>query len=275
MLAPALIALLLFRLLPLLSAVAGSVQHFRFNVVTVPFVGLQNYAATLSSPDFLHSLGVTIVFSLIVNPIQIALALALAVIFSQRIRGAAVMRTLILLPIAVPPAVAALVWGFALLPDGAINGVLVGLGVEPQPFLTGASQALPSLVLIASWVGVGFWMTILVAGLQDIPVDYAEAAAIDGAGWWRTFRHITLPLMRRPLAFVLVADTIANFLFFAPIQILTGGGPNGSTDVLMYEVYRQSYKLLNPNIALPETVILMLVVLVVVAVEFRLLRSTE
>lgn len=275
MLTPALVALALFRIVPFLSSVVGSVQHTRFNVVTDPFVGLENYATTLGSPDFLHSLGVTLLFAVVVNPVQIAIALALSVLFVQGSRGSVLARTLVFLPVAVPPAVAALIWGFALQPDGVVNGLLMSLGLEPQRFLTSSAQALPSIVLIVSWIGIGYWTVFLVAGLHDIPVDYSEAAAIDGAGWWSTFRHVTLPLMRRPLAFVLVADTIGNFLLFTPIQILTGGGPSGSTDVLMFEVYRQSYAMSNPNTALPETVMLMLVVLVVVAFEFRLLRSVE
>jgi multiple sugar transport system permease protein len=147
--------------------------------------------------------------------------------------------------------------------------------LAPQPFLTSPNQSLAVIAVISSWIGVGFWTMFLVAGLQDIPVVYNEAAAIDGASWWSTYLHITLPLLRRPLAFVFVADTIANFLVFTPIQILTGGGPLSSTDVLMWEVYRQSYIMFNDNQAFPETVMLMVVVLGIVALEFRLLRGTE
>jgi multiple sugar transport system permease protein len=271
MLAPAIVALALFKLAPLASALLGSVQHTRFNVVTDSFVGLANYATAFASPDFLNSLGVTLLFTLVVNPVQIAIALGLAVLFTRGLRGSGLARTLMILPVAVPGAVACLIWGLALRPDGSVNALLAGIGVGSQPFLTDASQALPTLVLIASWIGIGYWTVFLVAGLYEIPVQYEEAASVDGAGFRQTFWHVTLPLLRRTLLFVLVADTVANFLLFTPVQVLTKGGPNGSTDVLMYEIYRQSYVLIDPNTALPEIVLLMVVTILVVAVEFRLL----
>ena len=105
------------------------------------------------------------------------------------------------------------------------------LGIPPQPFLTSPQQALLSIMILLSWIGVGYWMMFLIAGINDIPATYYEAAAIDGASAWRQLWSITLPLLRRPLAFVLVADTVSNFLVFAPVQILTKGGPNGSTNL--------------------------------------------
>jgi multiple sugar transport system permease protein len=275
MLSPALIALVMFRALPLVAAVVGSVQHDRLGTVTRTFVGFENYATALASPEFAASLRVTLAFALVVNPLQIALAFGLALLFAERIKGAGSLRSLLFLPVVVPPAVAALVFGFAMKPGGPINAVLASLGIGPQPFLLSSGQALASIVLIVSWEGIGYWAIFLVAGLLDIPSDYEEAAAIDGAGWWRTTRSIVIPLMRRTLAFVLVADTVTNFLLFAPIQVLTNGGPAGSTNVLMYEIYQQTYTLLNPNLGFPEVVLLMVIVLLIVIVQFHLLRSLE
>ncbi len=116
-------------------------------------------------------------------------------------------------------------WGVALRPDGLVNSVLVALGLEPQRFLTSSDQALASIILIVSWIGIGYWMTFIIAGLQDIPRSLYEAVRIDGANRWQQFRFVTLPQLRRPLTFVLVANTVANFLVFAPVQILTAGGP--------------------------------------------------
>jgi multiple sugar transport system permease protein len=180
-------------------------------------------------------------------------------------------RTLIFLPIAVPQAVAAVVWGVAFRPDGPLNAALVQLGLPPQPFLSSADQALPSLIALVSWIGVGYWMMFLIAGLLDIPRSYYEAAAVDGASAWQGFRHITLPLLRRPLLFVLVADTVANFLVFAPVQILTQGGPQGSTHLVMFDIYDQAYRVGDVRLANAETVLLVVVVLAIVTVQFRLL----
>ncbi len=267
-LAPALVALLLFRIVPTGYAVMASLR------LHGEFVGLDNYRFLLGSASFRRSLGTTLLFGLVINPVQIVLALALAVLFLQRLPGARLWRTLVFLPVAVPLLVSALVWGIAFRPDdGIINAVLSAVGVARQPFLTSPDQALISIMVLASWAGVGYWMVFLIAGLQDIPPDYADAAAVDGAGWWRTFRQITLPLLRRPLAFVLVADTVANFLLFAPVQVLTKGGPSEATNLIMFEVYRQAYTFGDLALASAEVVVVVVLMLLVVTVQFRLLRS--
>jgi multiple sugar transport system permease protein len=129
-------------------------------------------------------------------------------------------------------------------------------------------------MIIVSWIGVGYWMVFLIAGLQDIPNVYLEAAAIDGAGWWRRFFYIVLPLMSRPLAFVLVANTVANFILFAPIQILTSGGPKQSTDLIMFDAYENAFIVGDQAIASAEVMVLIIIMLAIVLVQFRLL-STE
>ncbi len=267
-LTPALIALILFRLLPAAQAVRESFQ------IRGEFAGLDNFRFLWSSDSFRACLRTTLIFGAIVNPVQILLALALALVFVQRIPGARLWRTLVFLPVAVPLLVSAVVWGIGFRPDdGPVNGLLAAFGFPNQPFLTSSDQALLAIMILASWVGVGYWMTFLIAGLQDIPPDYAEAAALDGAGWWRILAGITLPLLRRPLAFVLVADTVANFLLFAPVQVLTRGGPSEATNLIMFEIYRQAYTFGDTELAAAEVVVVVLVLLAIVTVQFRLLRG--
>lgn len=270
---PVLVALLLLRLWPLGRAVLTSLEVTREDGSTG--LGWDNFAFLLGDPGFRRMVGVTALFAAIVNPLQVLLALGLAVLLTQRLRGAAVWRTLVFLPAAVPQAVSAIVWGVAMRPDGPLNGLLAIFGIGPQPFLSSKDQALASIIVIVSWIGVGYWMMFLIAGLLDIPPSHAEAAAIDGAGWWATFWHVTLPQLRRPLAFVLVADTVANFLVFAPVQILTRGGPEGSTNLIMFEIYNQAYQVGDLSLAAAETVLLVGVVVLIVCVQFRLLPSKD
>ena len=176
---------------------------------------------------------------------------------------------------AIPQSVSAVVWGVALRPDGLINSVLVVLGLEPQRFLTSADQALGSIILIVSWIGVGYWMTFILAGLQDIPKSLYEAVTIDGANGWQRFRFVTLPQLHRPLTFVLVANTVANFLVFAPVQILTAGGPEGSTNLIMNEIYTKAFVISDPESAAAATVVLVAAVLLVVVIQFRLMSRAE
>ncbi|MCU1439971.1 MAG: transporter permease [Rhodoglobus sp.] len=268
--APALIALAVLRLWPMGSALTTSLLAPGSDVL-----GLENFRYLFSDPAFLEMVRVTVLFSVIVNPLQIVLALALAVLLTQRLRGVRFWRILVFLPAAVPQAVSAIVWGVALRPDGPVNGFLATLGIDVQPFLSSKDQALFSIIVIVSWIGVGYWMMFLIAGLLDIPAMYSEAAAIDGAGWWQTFWFVIIPQLRRPLGFVLVADTVANFLVFAPVQILTRGGPEGATNLVMFEIYSRAYQYGDLSLAAAETVLLVLIVLAIVTLQFRLLPGKD
>ncbi|GAA1142070.1 sugar ABC transporter permease [Kribbella jejuensis] len=274
-LAPALVCLAVLRIVPAISAVVESFYSESLLRGGRVFAGLSNYTDLLGSKDFRQSVGVTLLFTVLVNPIQVVVAFLLAVLFTQKAAGSKLWRTLVILPIATPPAVSAVIWSVIYRPDGLGNGVLERLGLPAQPFLTSSSQVLPSLIVLLSWIGVGYWMLFLIAGIQEVPVEVREAALLDGAGPWRRMVSVTLPLVRRPLAFVLVADTVSNLLVFAPVQILTKGGPNGNSNLLMYDVYNRAYALGDIHVAQAEVVILVALTLVIVAGQFRLLRGDQ
>ena len=156
-----------------------------------------------------------------------------------------------------------------------MNGLLRTLGMPAQPFFRSQGQALPSLIAICTWRGVGYWMFFMLGGLAAIPPEVNEAASIDGAGAWRRLVHITLPLMRRSFAFVLIADTAANFLLFAPVYIITSGGPNGSTSLLMFEAYRAAFTLLDTGRSLAISTVILLIIGAVAALELRFFRAED
>ena len=268
MLTPILIAVACLRLWPAIIAIATSLTGSNATSVT-----LSSYRALFHDPTFLGSLLTTALYSIIINPLQIMIALLLALLLSGDVPWAGLWRTLIILPVVVPQSVSAVVWGIAFRPDGPINGLLLELGLPAQPFLTSTHQALASIMVIVSWVGVGYWMTFLVAGLQDIPKSFYEAAELDGARAVQRFRFITLPLLRRPLLFVIVADTVANFLVFAPVQILTGGGPQGTTNLIMVDIYERAFTYDDQAGAAVETIVLVAAVLLTVLAQFRLMRG--
>lgn len=265
---PALSFLVVFRLAPILVVVRDSFHS------AGEWVGLENFRFLFDADVFRDSLLVTLRFNAIVNPLQVAIAFALALAIADGARRPGLWQTLNLLPIAVPLAVSAVVWGVAFRPDdGIVNAVLTAVGLPDQPWLTSPDQALLAIVILASWVGVGYWSLFLVAGLHQVTPSVAEAAAMDGAGYWRTLWSVRLPLMRRPLAFVLVADTVVNLLLFAPIQILTRGGPEGSTNVVMFDTYRTAFVFNDFPLTAAQTVLLIAVVLLIVAIQFRLLNA--
>jgi len=266
---PALLGLLFLRLIPSVQALGSSLTN------RAGSFSFTNFTYIFSDPTFFASLKVTLLFAVIVNPLQIALALWLAVVLSKHVPAVGLWRTLILLPIAVPQIVSAIVWGVLFRPDGPLNGLLGVVGIPSVPWLVSPQTALMSIIIICSWVGVGYWMTFLVAGIKDIPVSLYEASELDGAGGWKQFLHITLPGLRRPLLFVLVADTVANFLVFAPVRILTQGGPQGSTNLIMNFIFERAYTLGDTGGAATATVVLVAIVVVVVAVQFRLLPGKD
>lgn len=269
----ALIGLLVFRIVPVIWAIAGSFSGQTLMGETT-LVGLKNYLTLFSDPAFWNSFNVTLIFNLLINPIQIILAFILALLVLRPGRGIVLYRTAFVLPMAISSAVTAIIWMILLDQAlGPVNGLLEAIGVGRQPFFSGEDQALGSFIAIASWKAVGYWMLFLLAGLLMIPRELHEAAALDGAGSWTRFIYITLPLMKRPLAFVLVADSAINFLFFAPIYIISGGGPNGSTSVLMFEAYQAAFVFLNEGRSLALSTIILLVIAVFAVFELHIFRT--
>ena len=269
-LAPAIVAVIMLRLWPATSAI-----HESLLAPGESTYSFENYTYIFSDPVFRQSLLVTLIFLVIVAPMQIAIALVLALLVNAAIPFIGLWRAIILLPVAIPQSVSAVVWGVAFRPDGPVNALLVAVGLEPQRFLTSPDQAMGSIVVIVSWIGVGYWMTFILAGLQDIPKSLYEAVRIDGANSFQAFWYVTLPQLRRPLTFVLVANTVANFLVFAPVQILTSGGPQGSTNLIMNEIYTRAFVSGDRSSAMAATVVLVMAVLVVVLVQFRMMRTEE
>ncbi len=273
-LAPTAVVILTLRLWPILGALWTSLHSgLPGSVIPPDFDGIGQYATLFASPAFLETLWRTLVFNLIINPVQVLLALAMAVLLSGRVYAAPLWRLMMFIPCLIPIVGSSVAWSIALRPDGPVNLILEALGLGPQPFFTSPTQAMGSIILVASWVGIGYWMIFLIAGLKNIPSEYYEAAQIDRAGPVRTFFHVTVPLLRRPLLFVIVATTIANFVMFVPIQVLTNGGPQNSTSILMFEAYRTTFTYGDRYSGAAQVMLLTLVMLVCVAIQFRLLRE--
>ncbi|MCB0055351.1 MAG: sugar ABC transporter permease [Caldilinea sp.] len=275
-LAPALLLIVFFRLLPAFSGFLESLYATSFAAGGVKtFVGLRNFQDVFADPVGLQSIWVTLRFNLIVNPLQIGLALLLALLVNQALRGIDFFRSIYLLPIAISLNVTAIIWGLVLNQYGLMNGLLRVLGLPAQPFLQSPNQALWSIIMMASWVGVAYWALFILAGLQGIPTELYEAAEIDGTGVMQRFMHITLPLLRKVLVFVLVADTVANFLLFVPVLILTSGGPQLSTNTLMFEAYRRGFIFGDFGTSSAMIMLLLGATLAIVAIEFWLLRTSD
>lgn len=273
-LAPALFLILAFRLIPAVQGLKESLYSISFVSESGKiFVGLDNYRSIFSDPTFVQTVRNTILFNLIVNPVQIFGALALALLVNQKVRGVSFFRSVLLLPVAVSLNISSIVGGIALYQTGLVNGLLGAFGIPPQPFLLSPDTALATIIGLSSWIGIPYWMLFILAGLQNIPADIYESASIDGANAWTRLVSITLPLLKRVLAFVLVSDTVSNFLLFVPVFILTEGGPELSTSTIMYESYRRGLVYGDIGASSAMVSVLLLIILVVIAVEFYFMRS--
>jgi len=203
---------------------------------TPQFIGLDNFGRALSGKDdlFWPSMGRTVEYAVVMVPIGIGLSLLAATLLNQGLKGTAVYRTLFFLPSLTPVVAAAVIWRWLYQPDfGAINWLLWEIGVDQGPrWLTTPGTALPSLMLIGLWTSVGGGaMVIFLAGLQSVPRELHDAAAIDGANAWQRFVHITLPMMRNIIAITVLFSLIVTFANFDIVQIMTAGGPRNMTHV--------------------------------------------
>ena len=243
-LAPALIGTIAFKLYPIFIGFWESLIYTSFSGGAEKriFVWFENYQYLFDDKIFWKSLEITAFLTIIINPLQIAMSLALALLLMRKSKFIRIIRSLYLLPIGIALPIATIIWGLMLDPNqGLINGLIGVFGIPPQPFLVSENQALWCIIAIATWKGVAFWMLFLLAGLEDIPKQYYEAAEIDGATPFQKFRYVTLPQLKRTILFVFVADTAANFVLMVPMIILTKGGPLQSTNVLIYEGYRSGF----------------------------------
>jgi len=157
--------------------------------------------------------------------------------------------------------------------SGLVNSVLAAIGLPRQPFLLSPSLTLPTLAVALSWKWVGFSMMVFLAGLQAIPQDFYEAAEIDGADAWQRFWHITLPLLRRSAAFVVVTTSVNAFKLFTPIYITTQGGPQESTTTIVYEVFQNAFRWNKLDLASAMGFVLLFVLLLLTAIQLRWLRG--
>ncbi len=159
--------------------------------------------------------------------------------------------------------------------NGVVNSILMKLGMEPQQFFTSNKQALASIMMLCIWKGCGYLMMFLLAGIKDIDETVYESAKIDGASYWQSVFHIMLPMLKRTMAFVVINDTTSNLLLFAPMYMITKGGPQNSTNVLMYEVYKSAFIYGDSARAAASMSVLLLIVGIIVAVQFKFLNKEE
>lgn len=258
-------------------AIRGLYLSFtEYNLLRPPvFIGFKNYIDIWSDPVFWNSLRVTLEYVVINVGVQTTVALALAVLM-QRFTRSMVVRGVIMLPYLIANVIVALVWYW--LCDynlGIINAALDFLGFHKVGFFGNENIAMVTIAMVNVWRHLGYTSLLLFAGLQAIPRDVYEAAEVDGAGEWRVFRSVTLPLLRPVLAFVLVVTVVGSFQIFDTIAVTTKGGPVDATRAINYYIYQRAFERLDFGYASALAVILMIILAGVALLQNKLLRANE
>ena len=272
---PFLVMLAVFQYWPVATMVRDSLYDFQLlDPSRRTFVGLGNYAYVFTDPDRLQAFAVTFGFAAGVVCLVVPLSFLLAVFLNGRFPARALVRTVVFLPVVTSAVVITTIWTFLLEPGhGLINGALAALGLPRLAFLTSATEALPSLVLMTVWQQTGFATVLFLSGLQAIPPELDAAAAVDGATATQRLRLVTLPLMARTAMFVVVMMTVFSLQAFAPPLIMTNGGPEGTTNFIAYDVYTLAFSLQLPGLASAVSVVFALVVMAISLLQMRLLRA--
>jgi multiple sugar transport system permease protein len=290
-LTPGLLLFFLFVLIPVLAAFYLS--FCRYDIIHSPtWIGADNYARLAddigSRGVFYLSLRNTAQYALGTIPIGMALALALALLLNAGLRGITIYRTVYYLPVVTSLVAVSLVWMWIYDPNyGLLNHLLQLLSraasaiggreivIPPQTWLADPGQAMPSIIAMSIWRGLGYNMVIYLAGLQSIPAHLYEAAIIDGATPWQRFRAITWPLLKPTTAFILIVSVIGASQVFAQVYVMTNGGPNNATTVIVHQIFQNAFSFMKMGYASAMAFVLFGLIFVMSLVNLRLLRGGE
>ena len=272
--APPLFFLLLFLVTPFIIAFVISFTDQRLipnpNLPT-QFIALRNFLRLFNSPSFHQALFNNFIFVVVVVPLQTFLALLLAVLVNQKLRFINLFRTIYFSPVVTTMVVVSIIWYFLYNPgEGLINQMIsfISFGkLGPYNWLNDTALALPAIMILSVWQGVGFQMVIYLAGLQGIPDELYEAGRVDGANAWQQFWQITIPQLRNTTIFVIISTTILAFKLFTQVWVMTKGGPQGATKTIIVLLYEEGFKMLRVGYASAIGVLFFLIVLAVSLIQ--------
>ncbi|MBB3127826.1 multiple sugar transport system permease protein [Paenibacillus rhizosphaerae] len=273
--APMMIGFAVFMLYPFVYSFYLSLTSSD-GIVAPKFIGFDNYAKLLKDTTFLRSLRVTLYFTLVTVPVGAALSLLAAMLLNIKMRFVTWYRTAFFLPVITSMVAIATVWKWLYNTDyGLINSIFAALGLYEPPWLASAKWALPSIMIMSIWKGIGFNMVIFLAGLQGISPSLYESAKIDGAGAFRRFTNITFPLLRHTTVFVVIMSIISSFQVFDQVYVMTQGGPAKSTSVVVYYIYQNAFQFFQQGYASAMAYVLFAIIFIVTLLQTRLAKNKD
>jgi multiple sugar transport system permease protein len=271
---PSLIGFIIFTVLPLFASLGLAFTDYSggFNVA---FVGLDNFYSLVTDADFYNALWVTVKFLLLTVIFQMILGFVFALMVNKPVFGRNLYRSVLYLPTILSSVAVSLVFVLMLHPQsGPVNNFLLSLGLPRQPWLTSSRTALGTIILVTLWQSVGYYMVLYLGGLQTINPELYEAAEIDGANAFRKLFHVTIPLLSPTTFYCFTIAIINGFKVFDQVFMMTGGmsqggGPDGSTMVLVFKIYRDAFSNYKMGYASCESLVLLLIVLTVTIIQYR------
>lgn len=276
-LVPSLIGLMLFSMMPLIISGLISLTDWNgLDKLTDPaflkehFVGLENYKMILSSAEFWHTLGNTATYIVLYIPFMLGASLMVAYLLSRPHKGIGAFRVIYYIPVLTSWVAASLIWKSVLAPQyGALDNILAIFGIDGPGWLLDEKWAMPAIVLVSVWKDMGFFGLILLSGIIAIDKTYYEAASIDGAGGWKKFTKVTIPLLTPSIFYVLIVGMINAFQLFPQIMIMTDGGPNGATQVMVERIFKYGFRYYRMGYAAAFSWILFAIIMVFTAIQMK------
>ncbi len=272
MLLPALVLLVAFTHWPMIATVFDSLFTTPRGGHRATFVGLDNYADLINDPVFWQALRNNVWYAIATIPTSMVLALLMALAVNEALPGRALLRMAYFLPTMLPMIAVANIWMFFYTPDyGLFDRVLALFGATQYNWLGDATTALPAMIAVAVWKEAGFFMIFYLASLQTMPPDLREAAALEGSSRWNYFRRVTLPLLMPTTLFVLVNAVINAFRVIDHVVVMTRGGPDNATTLLLYYVYEAGFRFWDTAAAASATIVLLIIMVLAAAFQFGVL----
>ncbi|MFE7242273.1 carbohydrate ABC transporter permease [Streptomyces sp. NPDC057582] len=275
MVAPALLHASLWIGLPVVASVV--LAFTKYDVLTAPqFVGLDNFSEMMGDAVFRKSIVNTVIYTFFTVPFGMMLGLLVALALHTGLKARSIYRTAVFLPQVTATVAIALVWLWIYNPgNGLLNTLLSFLGIDGPAWLASTSWAMPSVILVGIWQGIGMKMLIYLAALQSLPKELYEAASVDGASKVRQFFSITVPLLKPATFFVLITSMISAFQSFDQIYILTDGGPANSTTMMTYEIYKSAFREFRVGYACAQSLVLFVLLMGFTLVNRRIMGGTR
>ncbi len=272
-LTPTICFYLIFYYFPIIYGAFLSFYDWKLGSPQNPFIGLRNFVKAFNDSTFRISLRNTLYFAFLIIPIELVLSMGISLLLNRIKVGLSLFRGIYFVPALTSAVAAVILWKWLYQPSyGLFNQILEMMGLPALRWLNSASLALPSIMIMTIWMGMGYTIIILLAGLSGIPDVYYEAAKLDGASWWQLFRRITLPLVQPTLLFLLVVGAIGKLQIFTQVYLMTEGGPADSSRVLVLYIFDNGFHYLKMGYASAVAFILFGVILILTLIQLRMLR---